>query len=435
MPIDHAISWHVYPLGFTGAPVRPRDGQETGPWAPGGGPPSPGWPEGQASGQNRIRRLEAWLDYALDLGVNELSLGPVFASRSHGYDTLDHFRIDSRLGEDADLDALIAEAGRRGVGIVLDGVFNHVSGEHPLVREALERGPGSEAASMFRIDWDAPGGPRLRCFEGHGDLVEFDHASPHVVSLVQAVMRHWLARGIRGWRLDAAYATGPGFWQQVLPDVRRDFPDAFVFAEMIHGDYVSFVDRSGVDSVTQYELWKAIWSAISSANFFELSWALERHDAFLDRFVPVTFVGNHDVTRIAEQVGDDGAVLALVILLTVGGRPSLYYGDEQALHGLKEERRGGDDAIRPAFPTGRQELGPDGWWMYRLHQQLIGMRRRHAWLGRARTTVKTLTNERFVYVTRDSEGPQRLTVELDLRGRRPAAVVRGDSGVEFSYPA
>lgn len=129
---------------------------------------------------------------------------------------------------------------------------------------------------------------------------------------------------------------------------------------MIHGDYAAFVDGSGVDSVTQYELWKAIWSSLNDGNFHELDWALQRHNDFLARFAPLTFVGNHDVTRIASKLDRPEQVAhALVLLFTTGGVPSVYAGDELGYRGVKEERAGGDDAVRPEFrgatrPAGRR---------------------------------------------------------------------------------
>src|SRR5665647_554504 len=101
--VQHCIWWHVYPLGFCDAP-RTADA---------------------ARGEPRLRKLLSWLDYAVELGVNGLMLGPVFASQTHGYDTLDHFRIDPRLGSDSDLDDLIAACRARGLRVVLDGVSSH----------------------------------------------------------------------------------------------------------------------------------------------------------------------------------------------------------------------------------------------------------------------------------------------------------------------
>ena len=110
--------------------------------------------------------------------------------------------------------------------------------------------------------------------------------------------------------------------------------------------------------------------------------------------MPQTFVGNHDVTRIASRLDDERHLgHALAILFAVGGVPSIYAGDEQAFRGLKEDRIGGDDAIRPAFPDTPAELAAFGWPTYRLHQRLISVRRRNAWLTRGRTTVEHLTNQ------------------------------------------
>ena len=99
-------------------------------------------------------------------------------------------------------------------------------------------------------------------------------------------------------------------------------------------------------------MWKAIWSSLNDRNFFELDHALGRHNSFLDGELAQTFVGNHDVTRLATQLTDDRHFgHAVAVLMCIGGVPSVYYGDEQGFRGLKENREGGDDEIRPAFPA------------------------------------------------------------------------------------
>jgi glycosidase len=329
----------------------------------------------------------------VQLGASGLALGPVFESSSHGYDTVDHFAIDTRLGSIDDFRRFVEAARGRGVRILLDGVFNHVG-------RSFSKGDSG---------WLTGG-----TFEGHDDLPELDHSNPQVAAYVAEAMDHWLSLGADGWRLDAAYCIAPQFWSVVLPEVRRAHPTAWFVGEMIHGDYGAYVARSGLDSVTQYELWKAIWSSIVDANLFELAWALRRHNSWLDQFVPATFVGNHDVTRLASRVGRHWLGVALAVLMTVGGTPSIYYGDEQAFEGVKEERAGGDDAIRPAFPPEPGGLAPFGWDVYRLHQDLIGWRRRHPWLHRARTEVTELANRRMAYVSADPLSGASVQVELDL---------------------
>ena len=379
---DHVIWWHVYPLGFTGAEKAAL---------------APGEPV-----RHRLGQLEGWLGYAAGLGCSGLLLGPVFAAGSHGYDTIDHFEIDPRLGDQEDFDHLIAEAGRRGLPVVLDGVFNHVGRLFPAFQAALAGGPGSPAARWFR--WN-PAAGEYATFEGHQKLVVLDHEEPEVLDYVAQVMNYWLDRGAAGWRLDAAYAVPPGFWAKVLPRIRESHPDAWFLGEMIHGDYAAYAADSGLDSVTQYELWKAIWSSLNDRNFFELAWTLGRHNEVLDGVTPQTFTGNHDVTRLASQLTDERHFgHALAVLFTVGGIPSVYYGDEQAFRGVKEERPGGDDAIRPAFPASPAGLPPGGWPAYRLYQRLIAFRRRHPWLVRGRTAVEHLANETIAFRATTGQG-------------------------------
>jgi cyclomaltodextrinase len=371
---EHAIWWQVYPLGFTGAERAALP---------------PGTPA-----LHRLTHLTAWLDYAVELGCSGLLLGPVFASQTHGYDTVDHFRIDPRLGDDDDFDALVAAASARGLRIALDGVFNHVGRAFPAfvaAEAAAQGGPGTPASRWFKRD-EASGD--VAVFEGHEQLVELNHGEPAVVSYVTEVMRYWLGRGAAGWRLDAAYAVPPAFWAEVIPVVRQSHPGAWFLGEMIHGDYAAYAARAGLDSITQYETWKAIWSCLNERNFYELEHALGRHNAFCDAgLLPQTFVGNHDVTRLATILNDPRHLgHALAILFCVAGLPSIYYGDEQGFRGLKEHRAGGDDEIRPAFPASPADLAPYGWPTYRLHQRLIGFRRRHPWLTRARTVTEHITS-------------------------------------------
>jgi glycosidase len=396
--VEHAIWWQVYPLGFVGA--------------------FPASSESPQPGEHRLRRLVDWFDHAIALGASGVALGPIFASRTHGYDTTDHYRIDPRLGDDADFDHLVAEARRRGLRILLDGVFNHVGLDFPRYQEA----PDDEAAARwFR---GRPG--RFHTFEGHSELITLNHDNPEVLDYTADVMAHWLERGADGWRLDAAYTVPERFWASTLPRVRERFPDAWFVGELIHGDYAAVVQSATFDSATQYELWKAIWSSLNDGNFFELDWALQRHGEFLDSFAPLTFIGNHDVTRIASRLDRPEHVAhALVILLTVGGVPSVYAGDELGFRGVKEERYGGDDAVRPEFSSPPVGLDDFGTQMWALHQFLIGLRRRHAWLHKASTTALRLENRQYVYETRS--GDNALLVALNI-GDEPMRVALPELG-------
>lgn len=363
---EDAIWWHCYPLGFVGAEKR-----------------------GIEQVQHRLGQLEGWLDYLVELGANGLLLAPIFASVSHGYDTLDHYRIDPRLGDAADFARLIAAAKQRGIRVALDGVFNHVSDQHEIVKAALAGGPNSEAGAWIKWVGEYPRG-----FEGNLDLIELNLENAKVQAWVAAVMNYWLEQGIDAWRLDAAYAPGPEVWRPITQAVRAQHSEAWLLGEVIHGDYPEFVELSGFDSVTEYELWKSIWSSLNERNFFELDWTLRRHAQFVADFKPLNFISNHDVTRIASKLTEPRHLpLAHALLLLLPGIPSIYAGDEQSFTGEKTDGPTGDDAVRPPFPATPQELVPYGKQTYDLDRELIHLRRSNPWLVGAELTVREVTNE------------------------------------------
>jgi cyclomaltodextrinase len=405
--VEHAIWWHVYPLGFVGAEKELAAAH-----------PAP----------HRLSRLHGWLDHLVALGCNGLALGPVFTSATHGYDTTDYLRIDPRLGDEADFDALVAACRERGIRVLLDGVFNHAGREFAPVREALAGGSDSAAGRWIR--W-SEGHPYF--FEGHDQLVALNHEAVEVQDFVAEVMAHWLERGADGWRLDAAYAVPPAFWAAVLPRVRERFPDAWFVGEMIHGDYRDYVRRSGLDSVTQYELWKAVWSSLTERNLWELDWTLGRHRDVVAELLPMTFLGNHDVTRVASQITDPRHVAhAVALLLFLPGVPSIYYGDEYGLHAVKEERSGGDDAIRPEMPAAPdqvQDADADAWSVY---QRMISLRRRFSWLTRAVISTAEVSNEHLLVRSAGPDG-QALTLVLNLADA-PFRLPHGGAVLEAGAP-
>jgi glycosidase len=382
---DSVIWWHCYPLRFVDAEREAIDHVE-----------------------HRLWRISNWLDYLVGLGANGLLLAPVFASATHGYDTLDHYRIDPRLGDGDDFAELVWKAKERGIRLLLDGVFNHVSRDHEIVRRALAGGPASEAGGWIRWVGEYPRG-----FEGNLDLIELNLANPAVQDYVVDVMNHWLDRGADGWRLDAAYAAGADAWRPILERVSTAHPDAWILAEVIHGDYADFVARSGVDSVTEYELWKSVWSSLNDHNPHELAWTLTRHAQFASRFRPLNFVGNHDTSRIATKLTDPRNLpLASALLLLLPGIPAIYAGDEQGFTGEKTDGPTGDDAVRPPFPIDPHGLAPFGRPTYELYQRLIHLRRTHPWLAWAGLSVGTVSGD-AIAINLDG-GTERLTLGLNL---------------------
>ena len=419
------VLYHLHSLGAAGAPAANPD------------------PEAAALCGSGLRRLEAWLDHVRSLGCGGVLLTPIFVSSTHGYDTVDPFRIDQRLGDEEDFAAFADACHERDLLLVLDGVFNHVGRAFPAFRDVLSRGAASPFAPWFRLDFAAagPDGFAYADFEGHQELVALNHANPEVLEWAVAVCRHWLDRGADGWRLDVAYLIPEAFLAALSQSVRTVHPQAFLFGEKVHGDYVRFVEESGLDSITQYELYQAIWSSLNDANLFELAWALRRHQTFGKAFAPVTFVGNHDVTRLASRLHDPALLgPALAVLLTVPGVPCTYYGDELAWEGRVEGRPGGDDAVRPPLPSAPTPANARQAEALRLHRELIALRRDRPWLTGAGLEVVEVSNPRLTYTVTDPRGAGRLLVTLDLAGgAAPSSegwdAIAGGAGWSIQAPA
>jgi len=335
-----------------------------------------------AAGDAGLPAITSWIERVAALGCGGVLLTPIHESSTHGYDTIDACALDPRLGSDADLDALVDACRARDLRVVLDGVFNHVG------------------RAFRRTDWLSG-----RSWEGHDELAELDHGNPEVLTWAVDVARHWLDRGADGWRLDVAYTIPRPFLRSFTEQVRATHPEALLFGEMIHGDYASFVADTGLHGVTQYELFKAIWSSFNDGNCWELAHALERHGEFSARFAPITFLGNHDVTRIRSNLQDERHLEhALAVLFTVPGVPCTYYGDELGWTGVKEDRAGGDDAIRQPLPQDASgEV--DG-----RFAEWIAFRRHRPELTTSRIEVLDKTNRTIRYRTGD------VTVSLDLYG-------------------
>lgn len=419
--IDGLTWWHVYPLGFSGAEPESRPVHGV---------------------VHRLRHLAMWLDYARDLGCRGLQLGPILSSQSHGYDTIDHLHIDRRLGDEHDFEALVAGCRERGMHVMLEGVFGHVSQEHPMFQVARAAGPSpsgadAKAARWFRLQWPDGGGPPT--FEGsrdHPGLVALNHDEPAVIDYVVHVMDHWLARGADGWHLDAAHDLPPAFWQQVLPRVRERHPGAWFVGDVRGADPWHVLAETGLDAVTAHSLWEPLWQSLNDTSYHQLAGQVDRLAHCLPEHPPVTYVGTHDVSRLASNLADPSLFgHAIAALFSLPGTPSIFYGDEQAFRGIREAGPDGEAGIRPMFPDTPSSLAPWGWPTYHLHQQLIAIRARNPWLTRARPEVLHVTDETLALRAVPEDGHARvLTTLLSLAPGpvtfdipMPAAVVEAQS--------
>lgn len=328
--------YHIYPLGLCGAPQR--NDFTTAP-------------------QPRLEMLYEWIDHLRRLGVNALYLGPVFESTRHGYDTSDYYQVDRRLGSNDTLRELVAELHRSGIRVILDGVFNHVGRDFWAFRDVQTRGAASPYAGWFAgLRFDQPnrhGDPfSYEGWNGHTSLVKWNLHNAEARQHLLDAARMWIETfAIDGLRLDAADCIDHSFLQQLAASCRAYKPDFWLLGEVVHGDYRQWANPGELDSVTNYECYKGLYSSLNDRNFFEIAYSLERQfgaGGIYSGLPLYNFVDNHDVNRIASTLNDPRHLAALHLLLfSMPGVPSIYAGSEFGMEGKKTSSS--DAALRPAL--------------------------------------------------------------------------------------
>ena len=331
-----SIFYHIYPLGLCGAPQRN---------------------DFISPANHRLEQIHEWIPHIKSLGVNALYLGPVFESSAHGYDTADYYHVDRRLGSDETLQQLSAALHDNGIRLVLDGVFNHVGRDFWAFRDVLKNGESSAYRDWFanlRFDGSSPYGDPFTYdgWAGHYDLVKLNLGNPHVKAHLFQAIDTWVRDFyVDGLRLDAADVIDPNFLHELSGFTRQLRPDFWLMGEVVHGDYRHWANPQMLDSVTNYECYKGLYSSLVDANYFEIAYALNRQfgEDGLYRGPPLyNFADNHDVNRVASNLENPAHLYPLYYLLfTMPGVPSIYYGSEWGI--LGEKRNGDDRPLRPAL--------------------------------------------------------------------------------------
>ena len=329
-----AIFYHIYPLGLTGAPERNDLSQ----------PPVA-----------RLEQLHAWIPHLKGLGVNALYLGPLFESTAHGYDTADYYHLDRRLGTDETLSNLSAALHANGIRLVLDAVFNHVGRDFWAFRDVQANGWNSPYRDWFynlRFDGRSPYGDPFTYegWAGHTSLVKLNLTNPAVREHLFGVVAAWMDDfGIDGLRLDAADVIDPDFLRALACFCKERRPDFWLLGEIVQGDYRRLVNPGMLDSATNYECYKGLYSSLEAANYFEIAYALNRQfgEGGLYRNIPLyNFVDNHDVNRVASNLRNPAHLYPLYLLLfSMPGVPSNYYGSEWGLEARRTPHN--DRMLRP----------------------------------------------------------------------------------------
>ena len=329
-----SVFYQIYPLGFCGAPYE-NDGVLT----------------------SRIKKVVEWIPHMKKLGVNAIYFSPVFESDTHGYNTRDYKKIDVRLGTNEDFKEVCRKLHENGIRVVLDGVFNHVGRGFYQFQDVIKNRQNSPYLNWFRVNLDGNSnyndGLWYEGWEGNYDLVKLNLQNNEVVEHLLDAVKYWVDEfDIDGLRLDVAYCLDENFVRRLRSFTEGLKSDFFLLGEMLHGDYNRLVNDAMLHSATNYECYKGLYSSFNSMNLFEINhsllrqfgpenWTLYRGKHML------SFVDNHDVTRIASILTNEKH-LPLVYALCFGmpGIPCVYYGSEW---GAKAQKSDGDPALRACF--------------------------------------------------------------------------------------
>lgn len=333
---DEAVFYHIYPLGMTGAPKQ----------------------NAYEAPVSRLKTLTPWISHIKNLGFNALYIGPLFESVGHGYETTDYKKLDSRLGTNHDLSEFVADCHAQGVRVVFDGVFNH-TGRDFFAFEDIRK---NREASPYR-DWycnvnfygnnEYNDGFSYDNWGGYNLLAKLNQHNPAVRDYICDVIRFWVTEfDVDGIRLDAADVLDFSYMQALRKTANEVKPDFWLMGEVIHGDYNRWVNENTLHAVTNYQLHKALYSGHNDHNYFEIAHTVKRLYEMggnkPDGLKLYNFVDNHDVERIYTKLTTKQHFVPVHILLyTLPGIPSVYYGSEFAIEGVKQ--KGSDDSLRPAI--------------------------------------------------------------------------------------
>lgn len=328
---NEATFYHIYPLGLTGAPKENDYGTPV----------------------HRLNTLLPWIDHIKEIGCTALYIGPLFESVGHGYETTDYKKLDSRLGTNEDLTNFVKACHDKGIRVIFDGVFNHTGRDFFAFKDIQKNRENSPYVNWycnvnFGGNTEYNDGFSYENWGGYNLLVKLNQRNPEVQNYICDVIRFWVYEfDIDGIRLDAADVLDFDFMRvlrHTADEVKKDF---WLMGEVIHGDYSRWVNGQTLHSVTNYALHKALYSGHNDHNYFEIAHTVKylQNMGDLDLY---NFVDNHDVERIHTKLQNKAHFAPVhVLLYTLPGVPSIYYGSEFGIDGKKEKFS--DASLRPAL--------------------------------------------------------------------------------------
>ena len=331
---EESVFYQIFPMGFCGVPF-----------------------ENDGILRHEILKVIDWIPHIKTIGCNAIYFSPVFESDSHGYNTRDYCKIDTRIGTNEDFKLVCQKLHEAGICIILDGVFNHVGRGFWAFQDVKQNRENSRYCGWFYIDFGGQSnyqdGFWYEGWEGHYDLVKLNLDNEEVVQYLLESVAFWIEEfGIDGLRLDVAYMVNRNFLRRLRRFCDEKKSEFYLIGEMIHGNYNEIVNGEMLHSATNYECYKGLYSSFNCMNMFEIAHSLSRQfgvdgQGLYQGMKLLSFVDNHDVSRVAAILQNEKHLpLIYAMLFGMPGIPCIYYGSEW---GTKADKREGDPALRPFF--------------------------------------------------------------------------------------
>lgn len=354
---EESIFYHIYPLGMCGAQDTNRGQGVT----------------------HRFTQLNEWLPHIKNIGCNAIYIGPLFESSVHGYDTIDFYKVDRRLGTNDEFKEYVKLCHSMGIKVVVDGVFNHTGREFFAFQDLIKNQQNSEYKDWYcKVDFNNDNsykdGFTYESWRGAIVLAKLNLLNSDVKEYLFNVVKFWVEEfDIDGIRLDCADVLNFQFMKELrsLTDgLKQDF---WLMGEVIHGTYSRWANDKMLHSVTNYELHQAFFSSHNTHNYFELAHTAKRLfdpvDGICKNQTLYSFLDNHDVNRIVSKLDKiEYLYPATILLYTLPGIPSIYYGSEFLVKGVRIKN---DIPLRPKLEFADYIEIKEGNLVYKEHGEYI----------------------------------------------------------------
>lgn len=364
-----------------------------------------------------IRGITENVSYIKKLGLNAIYINPVFAAGEyHKYDLIDYFHIDPCFGTNEDFKELVETFHANGIKVIIDGVFNHCGWKFFAFEDVVQKGQQSAYKDWFyglqfpviRPD-NGEDYPNYECFGYERLMPKLNTANLQVQEYFCKVGRYWVEEfHTDGWRLDVASEVNDGFWRKFHEEVKAVNPEAILIGEVWESAN-HWLDGTIFDSAMNYDFRKHCKrffaeGSVDAAEFDGRVTDMRMRYRKQTVYAQLNILDSHDVSRFLSVCGEDRKKykLAIIFQMCFPGIPSVFYGDELGVTGIREEE------YRQPMPWGRQDK------LYAFFEQAIRMRKQQKALTQGDYhTLNAVAGSRFYGFERTYE-KQRVMIFLNM---------------------